>query len=303
MYKTRVYAAMLLAAAFTLTSHAQSGTYTCSNFQFMPPNTQYPNDGVSPNALNDRDVVVGSFDGFDQEFAFTYLPNGKVSLSIPPGSEQTSYNGINDFGSIVGWWAESYENGSPGHGFVLVPGSTSTNIVHPDAQRTWATGINNLGKIVGYYIPEAGGATYGYVLSGGQFTDFYVPQGQPYTTQPSAINDAGIIVGTFTDFNPFGFIFKDGNFTLEYGPPNTGELFFSGINDQNDIVGAYLTNTGSAPFTGFVYSRGIYYTVQIPNATGTYTLVNGINNRGDITGQVALTDGTYPVFLGTGCQF
>ena len=303
MRQTRFYASILLVAAFTLASHAQSGTYNCSNFNFVPPNTQYPNDAVSPNALNSRDVVVGSYDGFDQEFGFTYLPSGKVTLSVPPGSQQTSYNGINDAGVIVGWWAQSYESNSPGDGFVIYPGTAPAKIVHPDAQRTWATGINNQGQIVGYYSQTGGGLTSGYILSNGQFTDFYVPQGQPYVTQPTGINNQGVVVGTYTDFNPYGFIYKDGSFTLESGPPNTGELFFSGINDRNDIAGSYLTNTGSAPITGFVYSGGNYNTVQIPNATGTYTLVTGINNRGDITGVVALTDGSYPAFLGTGCTF
>lgn len=303
MRQSRFYASILLVAAFTLASHAQSGTYNCSNFNFVPPNTQYPNDGISPNALNSRDVIVGSYDGFDQEFGFTYLPSGKVTLSVPPAPQQTSYNGINDSGVIVGWWAPSYESNAAGDGFVIYPETAPAKIVHPNAQRTWASGINNQGQIVGYYSQTGGGLTSGYILSNGQFTDFYVPQGQPYVTQPTGINDQGVVVGTYTDFNPYGFIYKDGSFTLESGPPNTGELFFSGINDRNDIAGSYLTNTGSAPFTGFVYSEGNYYTVQIPNATGTYTLVSGINNRGDITGVVALTDGSYQAFLGTGCSF
>lgn len=300
MCKTSLFAAILMVAAFPLASRAQSGTYTCSNFQFIPPNTQYPDDSVAPSAVNDNDAVVGSYIGFDQEFGFTWFPGANPVYYLGSGTKQTSFNGLNDSNTIVGSAAPSYTSDSPGNGFVLVRGGAPHRIVHPNAQRTWATGINKLGEIVGYF--SANGQTEGYLLSEGNFTDFYVPQGQPYDTQPTAINDEGVIVGWYTNFNPYGFIYQDGNFTLESGPPGTGEITFNGINDENNIAGSYLT-TSPVAWVGFIFSGGTYNTVQIPNAMGTYTIVNSINNRGDIVGVVELTDATYPGFLGTGCHF
>ena len=301
MYKTHLSAAILVVAALSFASHAQTGTYTCSNFQFITSNNGNPNAIPAANALNDLDFVVGSFLNYQQESGFSYPPGGPLSQYNVPGSALTSFDGINDLGLIVGWWAQSTEPTSGGDGFVLFAGGIPVNIVHPNAQRTWANGINNLGTIVGYYSPESGGYT-GYVLSGGQFKDISVSGASE--TQPAAINDEGVIVGWWSGFSPFGFIYDNGTFTLEYGPPGTGELFFSGINDQNEIAGSYLnTNVvGLPPLVGFVYSGGNYNVVQVPNATGTYTVVNGINNRGDITGYVQLTNGTEPGFLGTGCH-
>ena len=301
MYKTRLYAALFVVVALTLASHAQSGTYTCSNFQFLQLNTKYPNDSQAPNAVNDEDALTGSYIGFDQEFGFVNYHGGRVSPPyLVPGSALTSFGGINDLDAIVGWWAKTIQPNSTGDGFLLLPGSAPVNIVHPNAERTWASGINNLGTIVGSYASDQG-YTAGYILSGGKFTDFRVEEA--LSTQPAAINDEGVVVGSWTSFNPFGFIYKDGNVTVEYGPPNTGEMTFNGINNQNEIAGSYLINEGSAPWVGFVYSGGIFNVVQIPNATGTYTLVNGINNRGDITGYVDLTNGTQQSYLGTGCHF
>jgi hypothetical protein len=299
MCKTHLYATILMVAAFSLASHAQSGTYTCSNFQFIPANTAYPDDSQAPNALNDQDVLVGSYIGFDQELGFVYLPDGHVSTYSVPGEALTSLSSINDLGAIVGWWAKTTESNSSGAGFVESAGGAPLNIVHPNSQRTWAYGINNLGTIVGSYASDEG-FTGGYILSGGKFTDFRISSS--LDTQPTAINDEGVIVGLWISFNPYGFIYQDGKVTLVYGPPNTGELFFNGINDKNEIAGDYLADFG-VPFTGFVYRGGNYYTVQIPNATGTYTLVNGINNHGDIIGFVDLTNGTQTAYLGTGCHF
>src|SRR5690242_2604392 len=101
-------------------------------------------------------------------------------------------------------------------------------------------------------------------------------------TFASAINDRGLIVGSYLDANgaPQGFLYRNGTFTpLAFSPFDATAP--AGLNDHGEIVGSYY-NIGSIP-QGFLYSEGTFSTIEVPFPNmGTYP--SGINNQGDIVG-------------------
>ncbi len=133
-----------------------------------------------------------------------FLLNGGVYTTVTyPGSSNIGANGINDSGSIVGY----YNDGFTGNGFLL-SGGTYSSISYPGATRTSAVGINNSGQIVGDY-DFGGAASYGFLLSGGTYTNIAFP-GASITTV-SGINNLGQIFGWYTsNFVLNGFLFSDG---------------------------------------------------------------------------------------------
>ena len=98
----------------------------------------------------------------------------------------------------------------------------------------------------------------------------------------NAINDAGQVVGQFTDANgsPHGFIYHNQSFCrLDY--PNARETNLLDINNHGQIVGMIITNTATQ---GFIYDRGNFSSPLIYPGSANLTIANGINDRTEIVG-------------------
>lgn len=180
-------------------------------------------------------------------------------------------------------------------------------------------GINNLGVSVGDYCEDnVGNVCHGYRRTArGDFTQIDVP-GQPPSTFAFAINTNGVIVGAY--FNPTGhcFVLNAGVFTTIDVPSNVPGPFFGGfgtrcrgINDQNQIVGAYNTPgpTGTvrhgfllsgSVFNGGVLIPGVFTPIDVPGATRTDAA--RINNNGQIIGRY-MQGGVHHGFLYDGTTF
>src|SRR5438094_827019 len=106
------------------------------------------------------------------------------------------------------------------------------------------------------------------------------------STTVSAINNTGQVVGSCTDG---GFVRdKNGNITILNFPGAANTLAY-GINDTDDVVGQYGNSpftdpTGIARFHGFVWSNGVYITIDAPFSDAVHTALLGINNAGQIIG-------------------
>ena len=109
------------------------------------------------------------------------IPNGNLkSIVFYPSNLQLT--GINAKGDLVG--------SDDVHG-VFVSKGMATDFDAPGASTTVAFGMNSRGDIVG------GADTGGFLLRGGTFTLIAYPGADPASTVPTAINDAGVIVGEF----------------------------------------------------------------------------------------------------------
>jgi hypothetical protein len=162
--------------------------------------------------------------------------------------------GINNFDEAAGFWTD---NNGHLHGFVVqidtqsLSSSTFIEIpptTFPGAVATQASDITNNDQVCGFWT-DANGNNHGFIGFLGQtFSSFKVRiNGVAATsTSPFGCNDQGEIVGSFTD--------KDGYVH--------GFIFFAGRFFQFDAPGSSQT-----PAFGVMG-----------------TLINGVNDRGDIVG-------------------
>jgi len=115
-------------------------------------------------------------------------------------------------------------------------------------------------------------------------TTFDYP-GTGNSTAPQKINDAGDIVGSYTDSSGVtrGFIrFRDGTFSAPIVEPNDTENFTRpiGINNSRLISGEYAGSDGH--LHGFFLSFSTFREYDVPNSVDTE--LGGINNAGDFAG-------------------
>lgn len=101
------------------------------------------------------------------------------------------YTGINDAGTVVGWyWSANFIRS-----FVLPFDGERTDFEFPGASNTQAWDVNLAGDVVGWYGPAA--TSRGFLRRNGSFTEIHVP-GATWT-RAFGISRAGDIVGAYRD--------------------------------------------------------------------------------------------------------
>ena len=122
-------------------------------------------------------------------------------------------------------------------------------------------------------------------------------------TYASGINNAGQIVGYYLGTaggieGYHGFLYSDGKFTT-IDPPNAQSTYGTyayGINDAGAIVGVYAKSGG---IYGFLDSGGKFTSLNASEGSYDFTYSRGINNIGQIVGDINLGSG----FLDSGGDF
>ena len=215
-----------------------------------------------------------------------------------PGAAQTQVIGINNSGTTVGFYADA---GGDNFGFVLKAGIW-TAVIDP---RTGAgtvnqlLGLNNDGVAVGFYT-DGKGNNHGYEFN--FHTDTFSAVNVPGATSVTAtgINAEGNVTGFYSGPKSGGtrsFVRIGGRVTT-FGAPNSGNTTAFGINNNNEIVGAYVIGSGAKAAThGFVRTTGAFHGVDDPNGVGT-TLINGVNDNGVIVGFYTDSKGNTDGFVG-----
>ena len=123
---------------------------------------------------------------------------------------------------------------------------------------TFMAGMNNAGWIVGWWT-DSGGIDHGFLNRGGTLISFDAPGagGEYPSTDATAINDAGLITGYYSDSVGYhGFIYNANTLQFIGGPldyPGSAGTVPFGINGIAQIVGGYLDGD---EWQGFLYSNG-----------------------------------------------
>lgn len=222
-----------------------------------------------------------------------------------PGAHETTAQGINAFGQIVG----GYQDGTGAHAFIYNAGKF-TSFDFPGATSTAAYGINNAGQIVGTFSNSSSAGQW-FLYSGGVFTALSTgaysinnsgaivtgsgfvnngavtvlndPNAATNGTDSWGINDLDQVVGFYEDPNfttTHGFLFSQGGFSTIFFPGQNVTSCF-GINNHQQIVGSYI-DTRSA-MHGFLFNGGNYTGFDYPG-TVSGTIGYAINDFGQIVG-------------------
>jgi hypothetical protein len=308
--RTGVFAlsgALLSAAALALSGCSAAGSG--DNVALAAANTSMQQSLAGSYQIvtrdNDRDVTFNQLLGINNEGVIAgYFGSGaaghpnKGYVLLPPfaqrdylnenypGSVQTQVTALNDAGVTVGFWANKsganfgfYESGDR---FRNVNFPTKNN-AKPAVNQL--LGINNTGTAVGFYNDSAGNA-HGYVYNIKSRKFVLVKVSGATSLTAAAINNHGAVAGFYTDKagTTDGFLQLHGGKTITIAFPGASMTQIFGLNDSDEVAGAYTTGTGSAAVThGFVWLNGKFGTVDVPAGTGG-TTVNGINNEGDLVG-------------------
>jgi probable HAF family extracellular repeat protein len=206
------------------------------------------------SGVNSSGTVVGSMCGLQSacgeatvgEHAFA-ADNTSYGYTLTPmdfpGASSTIGGGINSQEIIVGSYCVqdttcgTFESD---HGFEF-QGGVYTTVDFPGAKFTSINAINDNGDMVGVYGSQK---AHGFLLHDGVFTTLDVPNAGRFENFES-INNAGVIVGTYTDAKNIshGFEYVNGVYT-DIDFPNATTTTADGIDDQGEIVGSYRVGNG-----------------------------------------------------------
>ena len=196
----------------------------------------------------------------------------------------TGAHGINDPGQIVGVFTGRH---GTSHGFLYSDGSYTTlddPVGHCGGTDGSCTASMMRARSSGTTAVATSGV-HGFLYSAGTFTPVDDPMATPGGTFARGINDAGQIVGTYSDGSGgHGFLYdpNSGIYTTLDDPLATARNTIAyGINDFGQIVGTYdvfTPNSTSIVTHSFLYYAGVFTTIDAPGAQ-IRTFAHGINNN------------------------
>jgi uncharacterized membrane protein len=249
---------------------------------------------------NSTHTIAGQFtDNLGRTHGFLLNKDVFTTFDVPPTlGVDTNINGINAKGELAGTY---FESTGKVHAFFWSKGVFTTLDPLIPSFRSQGGFLNAKGEVVGTFRDSAD-KRQGFIWSKGNFTTFHVSDDHPvFGTVAMGINDVGEVVGNFVDmkgdnFHRHGFLrSKDGDFTtFDMTDTNFVNDFTSptGINNAGQIVGFYASNADPRfLFHGFVLSKGVFTTVDVPDADETQIL--SINAKGEIVGTYFDKDGQH----------
>ena len=170
-------------------------------------------------------------------------------------------------------------------------------VTYPGADWTGLFGINQRGMVVGTAM-YFGGASTAFVYDPRTDTFVPLPSEPGYATWGIGINDAGVVVGHIEDIEgpdigyADAFVYDKGVMTRLSFP---GAVYTEarGINNRGIVAGNAQLGSLEGPWIGVVYDPAKDEAVAFM-PSDVETIVQGINDRGDVVGSVWLRGGAVP---------
>jgi len=311
--------ALALTAALTVAHSASASANTADGYQFS---THDSHGDVTFNQLlgiNNQGVIAGYLGsgakGHPNKGYQLFAPYGQGNYRSEnfPGSTQTQVTGLNDNGITVGFWSNQNMASmmNDNFGFYQVGGQfhtvnfPTTNNASPQVDQL--LGVNDHDIAVGFYANAQGNNRgYTYNINTHAFTRVLVPGAPAGKAGPSltaaAINNHGDVAGFYAKSSSLtdAFLLQGNGKFITLAVPGASMTQAFGINDHDEVVGAYTVGSGSSAVThGFTWRPGHgFTTVDDPHGMGT-TLINGVNNAGDLVGFYTDSAGNTDGFLAT----
>jgi hypothetical protein len=211
-----------------------------------------------------------------------------------PRSKQTQVTGLNDLGVQVGFWSSqnNANNINNNFGWYLKNGHfhevnfPTTDPSSPPMDQL--LGVNNHDVAVGFFTNgQSLNRGYEYNIIVKRFSRVEKPGDSGASLTAAAINDRGDVAGSYVTQGGVTVAFlkyASGKF-LTFAVKGATMTQAFGVNNGDEVVGAYTTGPASNPKSfGFVWRPGHgFITVNDPHGIGT-TVINGVNNEGDLVG-------------------
>ena len=199
-------------------------------------------------AINDSGLVAGSTNSFTGgEDAFLYTAGKMTNLGLIPGEGGifTAATGINSSGQVTGIG----DNAASDERAWLYSNGKMTDIGTLGGPNAAAAAINDSGQIVGF-AQTSSDADHAFLYSAGKMTDLGL------NILPSAINDAGVIVGQMPAGSAtVAFVYRAGKFqnlnslvpagsgftlTGAVAVNEAGQIVVDGTNNTTGVTNAFL---------------------------------------------------------------
>lgn len=242
-------------------------------------------DGI---AINNKGQVAGIsvIEGDWRSRAFLFSNGTMKDLSISPDWPNAAVTGLNDDGSVVGYFASL--DWSRFVSFVYSNGTTKL-IGDFGGNYTFAQSINSKGQVVGGSNGPGDTWTHAFLYSNGVTVDLG-GLGGSYSSA-TAINSKGQIAGYGTivgDLATHPFLVDKGVMRDLGLPSGWSGGFATGINEHGDVVGTLL-NTDNSQRRTFLYKSGVIKEL-IASADWAYSYSSSMNENGEVVGFLAKSD-------------
>ncbi len=236
-------------------------------------------------ALNDAGQVVGTVSNPVNNFILTYYYQAGAVSTFGSGREAVPV-GINAAGQAVGWWTAGGDNPTV-NAFTWDGSTPAQSISEGFSTALRPSAINDEGVFVGTFNEGQGhipsGPSHAFSAQNGMATIFDPPGAA--TSSAADINNAGQIVGSYTD--PSGrshaFLDESGTFTTT-DPSGAVWAQATHINASGVVIGEYAVSGENPPDQehAFIYDHG---TISALNQTGTpLSVATAINAAGEVVG-------------------
>jgi hypothetical protein len=216
-------------------------------------------------------------------FTAAALSAGSIITVDVPGALETRLLGISNNGVAVGYYEDSSFNQ---HGFARLANGT---LIYPFDDPAGAPnpvfstlffGVNNGGTIVGR---DDNFPVSLFILSGGIYNTYSIPGCVGGSGSSSiSINDSGDVAGSCGALGS-AYLQTTGNTPVVFNLPGALLTTASGLNNLDQVVGQYITPSGTVRGYGFVRNTdGTYTLISVP---GAYIAgLSGINDAGVFVG-------------------
>jgi probable HAF family extracellular repeat protein len=280
---------LTLAVALLLSTSAWAQNYSFVTVVYPDPNVSF----TQLLGINNNLVIAGYHNFFNNQGFTLNLPRQFTTENFP-NSMMTQVIGINNSNTTSGFYVDQ---AGVTHGFYHASSGTYTSVDFPQTAFNQLLSQNDVDQASGYYSLSANNSTpdfpYVYDELSGVFEVIYIP-GAVGGAQATGVNNSRQVCGFFIDSGMVnhGFLLTAGAGVVLDFPGGTFTQAL-GLNNNGQVVGAYMDSAGLTHGFLFTVISGHYTSIDHPSGVGT-TIVNGINDNGDIVGFY----GTAPINTG-----
>ena len=215
------------------------------NGQFRYPAPNVPAGLVALTGINRKNAIVGEDLATNGGFLGFRLRNSATRLVTVPGATQQAAIGINDSGSIVGWYETAGSTAE--YGFIK-HGNTVTTL-DDGTGSTLPTAISRDGTLVVGINLSADNIT-SWLYQNGAYTTLAAPGAA--ATFARGVFGTGWVTGTVVSGSgssalSHGFIYHSGQYK-SFDIPGAQETEVAGANARGEITGCYVDSLGTHGF-------------------------------------------------------